>query len=361
MKRVFLLLVGAMMVCSMRATIIEENEPALIYYTPKTVLSLDFTYTVEKDEMGPYARFAADILGATDFVKETKTVFTLEDVRIDTKTIADYSRPHKVVPEKGIDIQLLSLNEKNLLVGYNLPAEVEKAGPKTYPTCTKEGVKSRITRIEVAPYPEDVLKASNLKAQAREVAKQIFHIRETRMYLLSGEVEHAPADGEAMKLVLAELEKQERELTELFVGKRSVTTEHKRITWDKIDRNNFQNSDTQKDLLYFSEENGFTTNENVDADSVIIYINRQHVACNKVTEPDKKAKKKGEELSQISYNLPGSATVLLFHKGRLLGERTIHVAQLGVDVPLPQSLFTGKELPKIQFSEKTGNIISISK
>ena len=360
MKKLFFVLAGTMMACALHAQVIEENEPALVYYSPKTILVLDFTYSVEKQEPGPYASFAADLLGATDFVKENQTIYTLEDVTIGTKTEADLERPHKVVPEKGLDIQLLRLNEKNLLMGYNLPEELGKSTQKKHPHSTKEGVKSRITSIQVAPYPEEVLKASSPQAQAFEIAKQIFHIRETRMYLLSGEVEHAPADGKAMQLVLEELDKQERELTELFVGKRSVQTEHKLVLWDKITKHSFRESTFQKKFMYFSEENGFTTSENVDADSITIRIGRQTMAY-KVSDPDKKGKKNGEALSQISYNLPGNAAVSVVYKGRLLGERTIPVAQLGIDVPLPQSLFTGKELPKIVFNEKTGNLVSISK
>ena len=145
------------------------------------------------------------------------------------------------------------------------------------------------------------------------------------MYLLSGEVEHAPAEGKAMELVLAELDKQERELTELFVGKRSVTTEHKRIMWDHITRDNHIVRASQKDFLYFSEENGFTDQDNVDADSITIFIGHR---AQEYTLPraDKKSKK-GEALSQISYNLPGSAIVRIIYQGRLLGERTIPVAQ----------------------------------
>ena len=136
-----------MMVCAMQATIIEENEPALIYYTPKTVLALDFTYTVEKEEVGPYAQFAADMLGATDFVKENKTVYSLQNVMIGTKAEADPTRPHKVVPEKGLDMQLLRLNEKNILVGYNIPVEPEKAAHPKHHTSTTEGCASTLWRV----------------------------------------------------------------------------------------------------------------------------------------------------------------------------------------------------------------------
>ena len=50
----------------------------------------------------------------------------------------------------------------------------------------------------------------------------------------------------------------------------------------------------------------------------------------------------------------------MLYKGQLMAERDIPVAQWGIDVALPKSLFIGKELPKIIFSEKTGNIVSIN-
>ena len=77
---------------------------------------------------------------------------------------------------------------------------------------------------------------------------------------------------------------------------------------------------------------------------------------------EKKGKKKGEnELTQIEYNIPGSCQVSVLYKNHSLADRTVQVAQLGIDVALPKSMFTGAELPKIIFSDKTGNIVSISK
>ena len=73
------------------------------------------------------------------------------------------------------------------------------------------------------------------------------------------------------------------------------------------------------------------------------------------------SKKKGMELSQIVYNIPGYCAVNVLYKGRNMASRAVPVAQLGIDVALPKAMFTGKELPHIVFSEKTGNIISISK
>jgi hypothetical protein len=356
MKKIFLMLLGAMMVCGVKAQTPEEGEPVMVYYSPKTSIVLDFTYTEQTETAGELAEFAEELLGISNAVTESKTTYTFKGVTIATRTAADLERPHMIKAEKGMPWQLLNINDKGLLVGYNMTPDA----PKQAKSSTKEAERSRISPIRVLPYTEEILTAKSEEEKAQAVAKQILHLRETRMYLLSGEVEHAPADGKAMQLVLEELDKQERELTELFVGKRSVQTEHKLVLWEKIRKSSFRESTIQKNLLYFSEENGFTNKENVDADSITILIGRREQTY-QVANLDQKASKKGEALSQIAYNLPGNALVQVSYKGRMIAERTIPVAQLGIDVPLPQSLFTGKVLPKIRFDEKTGNLVRISK
>lgn len=348
MKRLFLLLIGAWLMCGLHAQVVKQNEPALVYYSPMTTIVLDFTYTVETFEPGIYAAYAEAMLGASDAVKENKKVYTLKNVQINTSTGTDYDRPHKITAEGGIPM-LLTINEKGILTGYNVPAVQDKKEPRKT-GFNPNNDKAIKTKSPIAPYPEEVLKAATPMGQAHEVAKQIFHLRETRMYLLNGEVEHAPADGEAMKLVLAELDKQEQALTELFIGKRSKKTAHKhiRLTPDKADQ-----------LYYFSEENGFTDAENIDADTIKVTLNAQKQSLLPPAELGKK--QKAPALSQIVYNLPGSCEVKVTYKGRSMNKRTVSVAQFGVDVPLSQDLFTGATLPVIVFDEKTGNIKSISK
>ena len=94
-------------------------------------------------------------------------------------------------------------------------------------------------------------------------------------------------------------------------------------------------------------------------------LEAQTLAAGEAAEEPAKGKKKGQvttpELSPIVYNLPGSAEVKVVFQDRVLAGKTVPVAQLGVDVPLPKELFTGEQLPIIVFNEKTGNIVSISK
>lgn len=348
MKKIFLLLIGAMMISAVSAQVLEQGEAALVYYSPKTAFNLEFTYMVETQERGIYAAYAKDLLGVTDVVKETATRCELKDVRIVATSSTDYTRAHKVSAESGIPM-LLTINDKGLLTGYNVPFEPKRQEPRK-PESKKDCPHHdhpHPAPVPAAPVPEEVMKAANPLAQANEVAKQIFHLRETRMYLLNGEVEHAPADGRSMELVLEELAAQERALTELFVGKKHVRKEHKRLMVEPSDAGQ---------LLFFSEENGFTDADNVDADTIVV-----RMLCQQQTVRHANHKAKKSELSQIVYNIPGHCDVSVVYKGRTMASRELPVAQLGVDVALPKSWFKGKELPKIVFSEKTGNIVSVSK
>ena len=348
MKRLFVLLVGAISMVSAHAQVLEQEEPAMVYYTPLTTVVLDFTYSVETREPGIYAQFAESMLGIRNAVDEKKTIYTLDDVSIHTSTSADLNRPHKVTADAGFPL-LLTINEKGLLLGYNLPP-YERSVPPQH-NRPEPRMKDRPTPYELMPTTEEMLKASSPLAQAHAAAKQIFHLRETRMYLLNGEVEHTPADGEAMKRVMDELDKQELALIELFTGKKHKRIEHKQVRFIP---------DNQEHLWYFSTENGFTDAENIDAYTITVtsLLRKQVYAP---TTTDDKKKKKNVEPSQLVYNIPGSSDIKVLYRGTVLGKRTIPVAQLGIDVPVAKDLLTGHDLPTIVINEKTGNIISISK
>ena len=333
------------MMCVGYAQVVEQGEAALVYYSPKNLVALDFTYTVEKQEPGLYAQYAEAMIGAKEVIKEKKTSYSIKDVVIRTKTVPDVNRPHKVMAEADFPL-LLTMKEKGLLLGYNLPYTEPEAPAR--PACPAP-MEDKTVQPAVVSFPEEVLKAATPLAQANAVAKQIFHLRETRMYLLNGEVEHAPADGQSMKQVLAELDRQEQELLKLFVGKRSCKTEHKLVVF---------NPEEKKQILYFSEENGFTDAENLEASTIVVSVNIRPQQYKKAA--DDKKKQKAAPVSQLVYNLPGSGDVKVLYKGNELAKRMIPVAQCGIDIPLPKEVFKGTKLPVIEFDPKTGNIISIT-
>lgn len=348
------------MMIAVSAQELTKGEAALVYYSPKTMLSIDFTYSVQTQETGPYARYAKSLLGI-DAITETKSSCSIESVRINSRTETDYSRAHKVDFGIGIPL-LLSINDKGLLTGYNVSEQPttcnDRKNSKTQPQ--ENACSSPHT---VAPFTEEVLEAKTQESQAQAIVKQILHLREMRTYLLSGELENGPKDGSGIKQVLAELEKQEAQLTELFVGKTSQRTETKSMS---ILPSTTPSETIQEELFFFSRENGFTEGDNIDADTIRVRLalHPMLLAEPPVLSPEEQKKAKKQVVPAtlpIHYNIPGYADVQVLYKDRVLRSRTLPIAQLGVEVPLSRDLFSGKELPQIKFSEKTGNIESITK
>ena len=54
------------------AQVVARDESAIVYYSPKTDVVLNFNYTVERQEAGIYAKYAESMLGVKEWVKEMR-------------------------------------------------------------------------------------------------------------------------------------------------------------------------------------------------------------------------------------------------------------------------------------------------
>ena len=356
MRKFFLLLGAALTISTAHAQLLQPNEAAVVYFAPMSYLVLDFEFTTEIREAGPYAKYAESLLGVKDAIQTNETTYTLGKVDIYTRTVADTTRVRKVVPEQGFPAQLLTLDGRGLLVGYNLPYEDKDKKP-----CTPSQARTNVTTPQAMPLTDEQLNVQDEEARATAIVKQIYRIRESRMYLLSGEVEHAPADGRAMKLVLDELKEEETQLLSLFIGRVTTTTDRHLVEFLPT-RNETREQEQWK--LFFSAENGFTMPDNLEADTILVSLIAHRQAYKEPEELIVTKKGKNDKVvpqtSQIIYNLPGSAEISVTYRNALFGGKTLPIAQFGIDVPLTRELFTGKTLPVIRFNTRTGNIESIN-
>lgn len=344
MKRSFLVLVMCAVVGVMSAQMVHDNEVAVVYYMPQTQLVFDVDYEEVILHKGIFAEYAKQYLGATDIIEEDATTYHIVGVRPRAKSVADYTRAYKVLAERGVESQLLSWTKYGTLAGYNIPTPSSKPAPGSKPAKPEVAVE----RPAVLPLLEEHINGKSLAQQAQGAAKLIYRIRENRMYLIGGEVDKLPADGQAMQLVLDELNKQERQLVELFIGYREVKKHTKTLSYTPV-------KTEEVELGYFSEKEGFT---NGAGEPILLnIIARRQTKGNARPDADKKA----PAPSQIYYNLPGSANYRLIYLNEALVERTVSIAQFGIAVPLSKELFTSESLPHIYFDSLTGNIKSIEK
>ena len=327
-----------------QSPVLVEDELAVVYYMPKTQVAITVEYDQVQVAPGPFYQYAQRYLNTDNVVLEAQTYYELTNMHIQTQAVADHERAYKVHAQRDIEAQLLTLTADGLLYGYNV-------GPATIvPQAKEENTIAKPMEEVLMPLLEEQMIASSIAKMAEGAARQIYHIREMRLNILTGDVEHVPADGQAMQLVLNELNQREQALTELFVGRKQVTHLSKTIYYTPSD------APHPAMIARFSKFGGVVDAEDLSGEPIQMNIvaTKQSLHSNHAVE-DKKAL----QPSEIYYNLPGQAAITITYKDITI-TASCPVAQYGVAIPLAKDLFI-KHKPTIYFNTQTGNITSIQK
>lgn len=332
------------------AQVVQENEAAVVYYMPKTTLMITLGYDMVEEKPGPFYQYAERYLGAREIVTTSKTSYVLTDVSITPYATADTERAYKVTAQKGVQNHLLALSEDGRLLGYNVGLEEGVPPTGRLQSELQDATSSYRLKIsgteQLMPLLEEQFMAGSIAKMAEGAAKQLYRIRETRLNLLAGDMEHVPADGMAMQLVLDELNKQEQALVALFVGTRVVTPCTHIIKYEP------KESVSKEVVCRLSQHTGIVDSQDLSGEPIHLTLDAQKQYMYPHVEMDSKP----SALSQLAYNLPGHATVTIEYKGKTYVHGVWQVAQYGVAVPMAQEWFIGKNTPSIVLNPETGNI-----
>lgn len=144
------------------------------------------------------------------------------------------------------------------------------------------------------------MSASTAK-MAEVAAKQLYRIRESRLNLVTGEVDELPADGESFKLIIQQLDEQEAALTALFMGTTQTETIVKHFDYIPVE-------EVTNDIVFrISDLYGIVKPENLSGAPVYLSL--------KITEEgelpiDNKGNIKNAK-NAVAYAIPGKAEVIL--------------------------------------------------
>ena len=343
------------LLCSMpfgktTALTLPEEEPVLVYYMPLTQLQLTAEYDEVVTEVGQFYQYSERYLGTKDVVTKAEKHYVLTGISFRPTAGADTTRAY-ILQDKNIKLQLLHLSPFGTLVGYNLPQAPAPAMHPDMPMATKSSeslVGTGATRL--MPLLEEQLMASSKAKMAEGAAKQIYRIREMRLNLLAGEVDKAPADGDALKQMLAEMDKREQELTALFVGRTNVIHHVQHFSYTP---NNKPGKQEESILFRFSKHYGVVATDDLSGEPVTLRLSK---SMHQLVQPDKPAQKAA---GTLYYNLPASGELTVTYGEQQLINHPVDIAQWGVSVPLSNALIA--TTPRITFCPLTGNIVSIEK
>lgn len=328
-----------------RLTAAKHNQYGLIYSLPKTVFKVEVEATKVIAKRGPYYQYAEKYLGTPAVITEDAEYWDLNKVRLQAVGEPDKKQEYLVQFKSGAAPYMI-LDKEGLLLSVN--TDVAPDSNAFVPA--KGGViASPLSDNEYySVFSEELVMSGSVSNMAGVAAKQLFHIRESRTGIITGEADQMPADGESMKLVMKQLDAQEQALVALFMG--TISKEKVVRVFDVVPSGALEN----EVLFRFSKFLGIVDSDNLAGDPVYMNLN--------ITEQGKlPADAKGRELQMpknaLAYCIPGKASVSIDMKGKTLYKATCQVAQFGVVFGLDPKMFDNKKSPaKVQFFPQTGAI-----
>lgn len=326
---------------------VKANNFGITYSLPQTSLVVDAEVTKVTCKAGPYYQYAEKYLGVKDAIAEDKVYYELGKIALINKGIPDPDNTYIVEFKAGTVAPYAYLTEDGLLCSIN--AEYTPVESALDAVKRRRPAPEKVTDASV--FSEELLRAGSTAKQAEVAAKQIYRIRESRLNILTGEADNLPPDGEAMKLVIQQLEEQEKALTNLFTGVLAKETEHYEVSVTPHDN-------LDKEVLFrFSKQLGV-----VDADDlggVPVYMNLKATERAPILDP-KEAEKKEKSLKGIVYNVPGKASIEILMNNKTLYKGEAQITQFGTREGLAPVMFEDKKAPvKVYFYPETGAIKQI--
>jgi hypothetical protein len=236
---------------------------------------------------------------------------------------------------------MVQLTNSGILVAVNTTTEVD----------TPEFPSTRTTnhRLDARQYlTAEILSATSVAKRAELTAQEILDIRESKNAIKRGQVESMPQDGASLKIVLDELDMQERALTQLFVGYSDTTVTYKSYTI-------LPTEDIEKGVLFrFSRKLGFVDADDLAGDPYYLTLKDLHT----VVIPDQKELLK-KKIAGLVYNMPSMAKLTISTMQGNLYEQELPFAQFGTLDVLSATLFNKGANTRLTLHPATGGILHL--
>jgi len=333
---------------SSKLTASKANEYGLIYTLPKT--AFEVTIAVEKTVRTPgeFCLYARKYLNAQPILKAS-TEWRVTEAVVNPVAVADESERY-LATFKGGNGAYMTVSDENFPISVNDESYDGAVGRNKLP----EAVAAVPTILETpvaqqAVTPEMIQSKSSAK-RAQLAAEKIYELRTNRSEIISGQAEAMPSDGEAMKLALDQLAKQEEALTAMFLGTVQTSVEVRSFTVTVPG----EGEDPRRVVARLSAAEGLVDASDLSGAPIYITIAAESRGELPLNE---KGEAKTFPKGGVAYRIPGTARVSVSHDERMLADGTFDVAQYGVVFGLDPKLFTDKKAPSyLHFNPLTGAV-----
>ncbi|MDR1864178.1 MAG: DUF4831 family protein [Bacteroidales bacterium] len=318
----------------------QTGQSALVYGLPQTRLYFDVELVKTVIKKGPYAEYAAAMLGLQDVPAKDSESWQISYIRISDKQEVDNKQLYAlsfIDYPYNID-RLLRFTEDGLLLDISADHVLinsRRAGKSNddirFPnTVVKNIVTERVdtvyqtvltdTSFVRIPVLQRKVLGKTTEEQAREAANQIFDIRQGRLDVIKGNIDHSP-DGSAMKLILDAFNTQEEQLLSLFNG---VKVENRYVyTYSALPAG----PGVTTPLFYFSDKTGIVKKNTPGAGEVWYKVGEATV--------QNSAKTQHQASNIIYYRIPQIVEISTGLDGTVKSSKQARIYQFGNIVSFP--------------------------
>lgn len=316
----------------------------VVYYLPRTQLQIKVTATRTTYTPGEFCKYADRYLRLQDISPSPYTQWDIKSIEVIPFGVPDPKLAYSIkLKDKSVSSQV-ELTKDGIIKAINTTSppeeEIIKAAPPS-PTI-RTNPREFMT--------EEMLMAGSSIKMAELVAKEIYSIRESKNSLTRGQADYMPKDGSALQIMLDNLNKQEKALTEMFTGFTECSEQSFSFTYNPTE-------DIKDEILFrFSTKLGLLKDNDLAGEPFYLSI-IQKETIPPADEEGKKAKK----LNGVIYTIPGKADVTIYSAGKEFIRQEIPFAQFGETEVLVNNLFNKKVNTRVIFNTTTGAILKIDK
>lgn len=316
------------------------------YFLPKTAIKFNVLIEKTTTTPGQLALYADKYMRMRDVPQKPTTTYRLVSVSTRSVGLPDSTKQFTLQLDKKHVIYSVNRDENGVLLAVN--AQPKKQRPyKAFKPARKP------TPIDAHNYmTEDILAAGSSAKMAELIAREIYDIRDSRNQLSRGEADFMPKDGEQLKLMFENLDKQERALMQVFEGTTQKDTVETEITF-------VPEKEVDKQLLFrFSQKLGMVDIDDLAGRPYLVKVEDLHdIATIQLgTEKEKKSK---DDIG-LNVNLPGRIRLTLFKADEQSASFELYAAQFGRMETMSGELFGKKFNTNLILNGITGNVESIN-
>lgn len=329
---------------------VKGNNFGVAYSLPKTALEVSVTYTKTTRKAGEFYQYAERYLSITNPITADAVTYSVNSIEASAKGIIDKDKSYLVEFKPNSTAPFVSLTKDGLICAINqeyvFPAEAST------PTAIAEKQASVDPRSFLS---EEILRAGSTAKQAELIAKQIYRLRESRNNILTGDADNMPPDGNAYKIVMTQLEEQEKALTEMFAGKETTETASKSFTVIPDEK------DIKEKIIFrFSSKLGIVDVNDLSGAPVYLSLKNKEPREKQILTPKEEKEMEKKFSAGIIYNIPNKASLTVTYNGKNVVQKELDIAQYGIqDVLVPKMFDNNKQPIKVIFYPELGAIKQI--